>query len=137
MSMKQENIFIVQQLCKIVNNRDYDAMNVLFSPAFVDRNPAWSVANVDELKQIIAAAHDALDQYITQDDVFAVDDRVVVLISFHGKHIGTFLGIPPTYQPVNWTSIEIYRFENGKIVERWVQADTAGLMRQLGVKIPA
>jgi predicted ester cyclase len=136
MSIEQENILVVQQLCEIVNNRDYDAIGTLFSSAFVDRNPAWSVANVNELKQIIASAHDALDQYITQDDIFAVDDRVVVLISFRGKHIGTFLGMPPTDRPVEWTSIEIYRFENGKIVERWVQADTAGLMRQLGVKIP-
>jgi hypothetical protein len=92
MSIEQENILVVQQLCEIVNNRDYDAIGTLFSSAFVDRNPAWSVANVNELKQIIASAHDALDQYITQDDIFAVDDRVVVLISFRGKHIGTFLG---------------------------------------------
>ncbi|MDJ0632309.1 MAG: ester cyclase [Xenococcaceae cyanobacterium MO_188.B29] len=138
MSSEKENILVVKRLCDIVNNRDYDAMDNLFADSFIDRNPAWIVDNLDELKNIIREAHQALDQDITQDDVFASGDRVVVLITFKGKHIGSFLGISPTNKPVSWTSIEIYRFnENGKIVERWVQADTAGLMRQLGVEIPS
>ena len=136
-SIEQENIRLVKHLCDVVNARNYDAMDELFNASFVDKNPAWSVANLAELKKIIAAAHQALDQQITQDDIFAANDRVVVLLTFHGKHSGTFLGIPATNKAVSWTSIEIYRIENSKIVERWVQADTTGLMKQLGVKIPS
>lgn len=137
MSSAQENINVVRYLCEIVNRRDYNAMDELFGSDFIDQNPAWSVASLDELKKIIIAAHTALDMMITQDNIFASGEYVVVQITFHGKHIGTFLGIPPTGKQVSWTSIEIYRFEKGKIVERWVQADTTGLMRQLGVKLPA
>lgn len=137
MSLEQDNIRLVKHLCDVVNARDYDAMDELFDACFVDNNPAWTVADLDELKKIIAAAHSALDQYITQDDIFAVDDRVVVLLTFRGKHIGTFLGITATNRPVSWTSVEVFRIKNSKIVERWVQADTAGLMRQLGVQLPS
>lgn len=132
-----EEVCLVKHLCDVVNNRDYTRVDGLFDSSFIDRNPAWSVANVDELKKIIAASHEALDMEITQDNIFAVDDKVVVLLTFRGKHIDPFLGISPTKKTVSWTCIEIYRIENSKIMERWVQADTAGLMRQLGVNLPS
>ena len=136
MFFEEDNICLVKHLCDVVNNRDYTRMDELFDSSFIDTNPAWSVASVDELKKTIAAAHEALDMEITQDNVFAVDDKVVVLLTFRGKHIGQFFGISPTRKTVIWTCIEIYRIENSKIMERWVQADTAGLMRQLGVNLP-
>jgi predicted ester cyclase len=137
LSSDAENVQIVRSLVDIVNGRKYDEMNELFADTFVDRNPAWNVAGLEPLKQIIAAAHQGLDMVVSQDQVYAAEgNKVVVHITFNGRHIGTFLGIPPTGKSVSWTSIEVYRIENNKIVERWVQADTAGLMRQLGVQLP-
>ncbi|MEJ6479808.1 ester cyclase [Nostoc punctiforme UO1] len=136
-TIEQENIRLVEHLCDVVNRRNYDEMDKFFAASFVDRNPAWTVTNLEELKKIISAAHQALDQQIIQDEIFSAKNRVVVLLTFHGKHIGTFLGIPATNKLVSWTSIEIYRIEDGKIVERWVQADTLGLMRQFGLQLPS
>jgi predicted ester cyclase len=135
-SVQETNVAAVKLLCDIVNTRELDRMDDLFTSNFKDNNPAWSVASIAELKGIIAAALKCLDQYITQDMVLPVDDKVVVLLTLRGTHIGDFLGIPATNKEVTWTSIEIFRFEDGKIAERWVQADTAGLMRQLGVELP-
>lgn len=135
-SVQETNVAAVKLLCDIVNTRELDRMDDLFTSNFKDNNPAWSVASIAELKGIIAAALKCLDQYITQDMVLPVDDKVVVLLTLRGTHIGDFLGIPATNKEVTWTSIEIFRFEDGKIAERWVQADTAGLMRQLGVQLP-
>lgn len=136
MTVQEENLQIVKSLCDIVNNRELDKMDELFGEHFKDNNPAWSVASIGELKGIIDAALKSLNQFITQDVVFAAEDKVVVVLTLRGTHIGPFLGIEPTGKEVSWTSIEIFRLENGKIVERWVQADTAGLMRQLGVQLP-
>ncbi|HZR42722.1 MAG TPA: ester cyclase family protein [Ktedonobacteraceae bacterium] len=137
LSSDADNVRLVRSLVDIVNGRKYDEMDPLFADTFVDRNPAWNVKGLDELKKIIAAAHQSLDQYIKQDQVYAADgNRVVVHITFTGRHIGTFMGLAPTGKPVTWTSIEVYHIENNKVVERWVQADTAGLMRQLGAQVP-
>lgn len=70
---------------------------------------------------------------ITIEDIFGGEQKVTVWITLNGKHTDTFFGVPATGKPVSCTSIEIMRFENGKIAERWVQADTAGLMKQLGI----
>lgn len=46
-------------------------------------------------------------------------------------------GIEPTGQPYEITAIDIYRFENGKVVERWGNADVAFIYKQLGFELVA
>ncbi len=49
-----------------------------------------------------------------------------------GTQQGELMGIPPGGKQFSATGIEIYRFEGGKIVEHWLQADNLGLLQQLG-----
>jgi predicted ester cyclase len=53
-----------------------------------------------------------------------------------GTHRGEFMGIPATNKSVKVSYIDLWRVENGKFVENWVQLDMLGLMQQLGV-VPA
>ena len=46
------------------------------------------------------------------------------------------MGIAATGKPINVKYIDIWRVENGKLVENWVQMDIFGMLQQLGV-IPA
>jgi predicted ester cyclase len=46
------------------------------------------------------------------------------------------LGRPATGKRVIDKGIDIFRLENGKIVEMWVAQDSLGLLQQLGV-LPA
>lgn len=66
-------------------------------------------------------------------DVIAEDDRVMVRVVLSGTHTGRFLEIDPTGRRVRFSSIVIYRIRNGKIVERWDEANNLGLLQQLGV----
>ncbi|GAA2318822.1 ester cyclase [Streptomyces kunmingensis] len=131
------NLATVQAVSDAVNERRYDDLDELFGPTFRDNNPAWDVASLDELKVIIKAAHDALDFTVGLDALYpAAPDKVIMHITFRGKHIAPFFGQEPDGREVSWTSLEVYRLEDAKVVERWVQADTAGLMRQLDVPLP-
>ncbi|WP_030167975.1 ester cyclase [Streptomyces sp. NRRL S-813] len=137
LSADAANVALISKLNDVVNERRYDDMDELFAPGFIDNNPAWSVQDLEELKGIIAAAHEALDFTSHHDLIYASDGgKVTIHITFRGRHAGEFFGRPPTGKAVEWTSIEVYRIEHGKITERWVQADTTGLMRQLGVPLP-
>ncbi|OHU28263.1 DUF4440 domain-containing protein [Mycobacteroides chelonae] len=131
------NVALIKRLNDVVNERRYGDMDALFSAEFVDHNPAWSARNLDELKDIISSAHKALDFTSNQDLIYPADGgKVVIHITFTGRHVGPFLGRQPTGRAVSWTSIEVYQLSDGLIAERWVQADTAGLMKQLGVPLP-
>ena len=69
--------------------------------------------------------------------------RVVQIVGEHdkvgarfvqtGTHKGDFMGIPATGKEAEWSETGILRFEGGKVVESWYEADMLGLMQQLGI----
>lgn len=126
------NLALITELNDVVNERRYQDMDALFAADYVDHNPAWSLTGLDQLKQILAEAHTALAFTSHHDEIYpARGGRVVIHLTFSGRHVGPFAGHQPTGRPVQWTSIEIYRLDDGLIAERWVQADTTGLFAQL------
>lgn len=132
------NVALIAELNDVVNERRYQDMDRLFGPGYIDHNPAWSLTDLGQLKLILAEAHAALAFTSHHDEIYpAHGGRVVIHITFSGRHVGAFAGHEPTGRPVRWTSIEVYRIEDGRIAERWVQADTAGLFAQLAAPVPA
>jgi predicted ester cyclase len=53
-----------------------------------------------------------------------------------GTHSGNLFGIPPTGKKVDVYEIAILKLSQEKIVEGWFMADEAGLLKQLGAKLP-
>lgn len=49
-----------------------------------------------------------------------------------GTHRGELMGIAPTGREITMTDITILRIVDGKVVERWSEADSLGLLHQLG-----
>jgi predicted ester cyclase len=66
------------------------------------------------------------------EDVFASDDRVACRFVVEGVHAGPFLGLEPTGRKISLPGITILRFQRGRCVERWSQADFLSLLAQLG-----
>ena len=66
------------------------------------------------------------------EDIVAEGDLIAARASFTGTHQGEFLGVPPTGRQVTVSAIHICRLADGKIVERWVNSDELGMLRQLG-----
>lgn len=94
-------------------------------------------ANLDGLKAFYAMMFSAFtDAEVAIDDILAEGDEVAARYTFHATHTGDFMGMPPTNKDVVMGGITILRFRDGKIVERWQNADLMGLMQQLGA-IPA
>jgi len=72
------------------------------------------------------------DRRTLQDEFLAAGDAVIENWIFQGTHTGEFMGVPPTGKQLQVRGMEIWRLENGKIVERWGVVDTGGVMEQLG-----
>ena len=53
-----------------------------------------------------------------------------------GTHRGEIMGVPPTGREVVLAGINIFRVQDGKLVERWSRTDDLGLLQQLGI-VPA
>jgi predicted ester cyclase len=80
----------------------------------------------------IADAEAAFPRYeIVAEDTLEDGDKVIVRGIFRGLHQGPFAGFEATGKPVSAGLIIIYRIENGRIVEHWLQMDFFGLVHQL------
>jgi predicted ester cyclase len=56
----------------------------------------------------------------------------VVAYTLTGTHQGEFQGISPTGKKVKISGIQIGRFEDARIVERWGSSDELSILKQLG-----
>jgi predicted ester cyclase len=72
--------------------------------------------------------HSDLLQLVAEDDI------VVERFRASGTHTGgPLMGVPPSGRTLVIDGINIFRIEDGRIVERWGRLDELGLLRQLGV----
>jgi predicted ester cyclase len=74
------------------------------------------------------------DLHIAAEKLVADDDSVALAYIITGTHNGEFMGLPPTGRKISARGVQIARFENGKLVERWGSSDQLGILQQLGVK---
>lgn len=69
---------------------------------------------------------------IPKDDIIVEGNRACVRFKLEAKHEGELFGVKPTGNKVSIEGIIIYEVKNGKIVNHWMQADSVGLMQQIG-----
>jgi len=75
------------------------------------------------------------DRVLTNDLILCIGDFVVVRGTMSGTRLGPLPGLDPGEEgrPYRITAIDIYRFEENKVVERWGNNDGVTLLRQLGM----
>ncbi len=77
------------------------------------------------------------DTRFTIHEQIAEGDKVATRVTMRSVHSrGEYQGLPPTGKEVTTDSVTIERIRDGRIVERRVSADWAGLMQQLGLLPP-
>ncbi|MBZ0168844.1 cyclase [Candidatus Methylomirabilis lanthanidiphila] len=115
----------------------FSAMDEFFSPDLIYHDPPPIPGlrpGIEAIKQTFRTfASAAPEGNPVIHDLIAEGDLVVVRMTAAGLHTGELFGVPPTGKRLEMTGIVIYRFEDGKIVERWAQHDFLGLMYQLGL----
>ena len=109
----------------------------IIAPNYVNHNMPAPAPGVEGFKQVIGMFRTAFpDMQVTVEDEVAERDRVATRGVMRGTHKGEFMGVPATGKQVAVQYIDIWRLENGKAVENWVQMDMLGMMQQLGVIPP-
>lgn len=75
------------------------------------------------------------DRRLVDDLILCSGDYVIVRTTIHSQDNVGVNGHPPTRKPYVITGIDIYRFANGKVVERWGNADLMSMIDQLGYTV--
>jgi predicted ester cyclase len=72
----------------------------------------------------------------SMEDLVISGDRVVGRFVDRGTHTGGFMGIPPSGNPVEMRTIDIWRVEAGMFVEHWDELNLMQLFQQMDALPP-
>ena len=95
------------------------------NPATVKRTPANYTDHINEFKRLFGNYQFEIIELIS------AKDKVYVRWKQTGKHIAEIDGFKPTQLPLIEYTSAVYRIENKKIVEYWIQMDRLGFDLQL------
>lgn len=133
--IRDRNLAAQDRLGEILGSRDAEALREVFADDVIDHDPGPDQAPgvqgiVDFWSGMFTAFPDLVAEPLT---IVADDDRVTVVIDISGTHTGPLQGHPPTGKAFRARGIQVGRFVDGRLVERWGATDEAGMLRQLGL----
>jgi len=134
MQQEERNKQVVREFTRIFKN-EHNVAGVahLFDKNFTHHFRAPLPPGFEGLRQIGIMMNTAFpDVVVTEEDLIAGGDKIVERSSAVATHKGVFMGTPPTNKRIHWTEIHIYRLQDGKLVEHWVEMAMLELMQQVG-----
>jgi len=132
MNTSQNKELIRRVLAEIFDERNYDAIDELIAPNFVDHEDVAHPRGREHLKPYFEALHAAFpDLTHSIESAIAEGDRVALRSIWRGTQTGEFMGLPPSGKKVCVEGMTFWRVQEGKVVDRWALLDRGTLMQQL------
>ncbi len=136
---QQPNIETQEKFGAAVNAGNLGEFTQLMSPDVIDHDPAPAqgpgpegfIAFFTEFRSAFP------DLMVDVEHMVTDEDNVSIAYTVTGTHRGPFMGIPPTGRQIRARGVQIARFADGKIVERWGSSDQLGILEQLGANVVA
>jgi steroid delta-isomerase-like uncharacterized protein len=114
-----------------------DVLETIARVDYVEHNPfPGHGQGLDGLRQRANTLFTALKQRFTLELLIAEGDKVAVLWTTRGTHVGDFNGLPPTGKSYTIQGIDIFQFRDSRMAEHWDVVDIYGFLTQLGA-LPA
>ena len=125
----------VLALFAAVQAGELDRIDDLVSSHFVDHGapPGMVPPGPEGYRTIFRLLRSALQIDYTLLDVVAEGESVMAWVRCTGRHVGEFVGIPPTGREIAFEAMHRYRVEDGVIREHHAVRDDLALYRQLGL----
>ncbi len=131
---KEENIATQKKFGAAINSGNLKAINELMTADVQDHDPAPDQGKgrqgfIDfftKFRQAFPDLEVAVDQMVTDEE------NVAIAYTVTGTHEGDFMGVAPTGKKIKARGMQIARFEEGRIAERWGSTDELGILKQLG-----
>jgi steroid delta-isomerase-like uncharacterized protein len=135
MSAEQNKSIVRRWVEEGWNKGDMSVVDQVYAPGYVQHEPApETVTSSEALKQYMGAYLTAFpDLQLSVDDLVAEGDKVVWRFTSKGTQTGPFMGMPATGRTGSITGLVMFRLENSRIVEGWVNIDALGLLEQVGM----
>ncbi len=133
----KDNMAVADTMLRAINERKFDLFGEIMAESFVDHHPGLGEGINSRAKYVAALESflENLDLTAALDLVLTKDNYTVVHGRMSGTHRKEFLGVAPTGNRIEFSFIEVYPLENGKIEERWSLDDIPSLLSGMGVNL--
>ncbi|WP_179415419.1 ester cyclase [Mucilaginibacter sp. E4BP6] len=131
---KETNIAAQQKFGEAVNTGNYELFKDLVAENNIDHDPAPDQAQGSEgyaaffgiMRKAFPDIKLAVEQLSADHDTVSLAYRVT------GTQDGEFMGFAPSGKSINIRGMQISKFKDGKMVERWGSSDELGILKQIG-----
>lgn len=132
---KEANIHAQERFGAAVNSGELEVLNELVAAECVDHDPAPGQGPGPQgFMDLFAGLRTSFpDLDVDVEHLTASDDDVAFAYTITGTHQGPLMGHPPTGRTFKIRGMQIGRFEDGKLIERWGSSDQLGMLAQLGL----
>lgn len=131
----ESNIAAQTRFGDAVNSGDFSAFDEVVAPGAVDHDPAPGQAPGPEgYRQFFTELRTAFpDLKLSLEHLVADADNIAFAYTVSGTHKGPLMGFAPTGKRMQVRGMQISKFADGKMVERWGSSDQLGMLQQLGL----
>jgi steroid delta-isomerase-like uncharacterized protein len=133
--MSEQNKQIARRFASAFAAGDTAVLEEIVSAEFVDHYPPpGQGSDRQALIDAVAAFRTGFpDMEITVERQVAEGDLVAQCGMIKGTHNGAMMGVPATGKGAAFAWMDMYRIQDGEMVEVWHVEDIAGMLQQLGL----
>jgi steroid delta-isomerase-like uncharacterized protein len=132
---KEENLAALGKFAEAANKGNFDLFREAVAPECVDHDPAPGQGRGPEgYRKFFSALREAFpDSSVAPETMVADEESLAFAYTMTGTHQGVLMGIAPTGKKMSIRGVQISKFRDGKMLERWGSSDQLGMLLQLGV----
>jgi predicted ester cyclase len=132
---ESENKRIVQRFYEEVGNEGrLEVLNEIAWSDHIEHNPFPGQAQgVEGLKQRVSMVRAAFASTVTIEHLVAEGEKVAVMWSNRGEHVGEWFGFSPTGKSVTTHGVDIHLLRDGRLAEHWDVVDIRDFLIAVGV----
>jgi predicted ester cyclase len=120
---------------RVVAGGKHDEILQFIGADYVDHNsPAGAPRGPIAVETHLRGIRNTFPDFAMQiHEVVAEGDWVASRVTATGTHLGSWLGVEPSGKCITLRGINLDRVSDGRIVEHWGEANTLGMLIQMGL----
>jgi steroid delta-isomerase-like uncharacterized protein len=132
---KEVNQAALGKFAEAVQTGNFDLFKQVVSAENIDHDPAvGQVQGPEGYRTFFAGLRTAFpDMSVALEAVVADDESIAFAYTLTGTQTGPLQGFAPTGKKIKIRGMQISKFKDGKMVERWGSSDELGMLQQLGI----
>jgi predicted ester cyclase len=132
-----QQAIVLRYFHEVLDGRKAGVVDSLFLPDCVIHRPEGIVRGLAGIRGVVERNHSAYSAFATEvHDIFEAGDRVVVRLTHRATGAGVFRSRIGNHdvkgKALTWGAIAIFRMQDGKIAEEWVNRDELGILLSAG-----